>query len=404
MLRRWCMLAAAGLVLCLASAVSNAQSAINQRRADLDKLRSSIEQTRRQIDALNRRETTAMRSLTVAQRQQHRINAFIATLESELRRLQDSAAVVTSQIAETSTLLQRVEHAYAQATQRMMALKAQQRGSLQRSEATAYMFRSISKDVAGYRRRMRSLQDSLTQQQSLLDAYASTQASIKSVKQREQQQLATSITSGQRELQQLRTNKTALLQELKRKQASVARLQSIVREQVAKAERDRKTRAQAEQRKRAAEAERRGAPAPREEPVDEPATGPGYASRSLPWPTPGKSILHGYGTYTNGATGTVFDNPGIDIKAPRGTNVSCVASGVVSSVNWLPGFGSLVIVDHQNGFRSVYANLATVHVRQSSAVKAGTSVGTSGENVDGELVHFELWRGRDRVNPLTYLR
>ena len=81
-----------------------------------------------------------------------------------------------------------------------------------------------------------------------------------------------------------------------------------------------------------------------------------------------------------------------------------LGKGEVSSVTWLPGFGSLVIVDHQNGFRSVYANLATVSVRQGTAVQQGAVVGTSGENIDGALVHFELWYGRDRLNPATYLR
>jgi len=404
MLRRWSLHTCIGLLLLLVPGSLFAQSTINQRRSDLDKLRSSIEQTRRRINALNKRESTAMRSLTTAQRQQHRLQAFIASLEAELQRLQDSASVLTSQIAQTSTSLQRVEEAYAQASQKMMVLQAQQQGNTRQSATTPFLFRALSQDVAAYRKRMRSLKDSLAQQQSLLDAYASSQASIKSVKQQQQRQLSTSITTGQRELQQLRTNKTALLQELQRKQASAAKLQSIIREQIAKVERERKAKAQAERRRRAADAERRGAPAPREEPVEEPVTGPGYAGKSLPWPTPGRSILHGYGSYTNPATGTVFDNPGIDIKAAKGTKVSCVASGVVSSVNWLPGFGSLVIVDHENGFRSVYANLATVNVRQGLTLRAGSLVGTSGENVDGELVHFELWRGRNRVNPLQYLR
>lgn len=392
------------LVLCTAAVVMVAQSSIDERRKDLDRLRSSIEQTRRRIDALNRRESTAMKSLTSAQRQQHRLAAFIATLESDLRALQDSAATISTQRQATQSNLQRVQQAYNDVTLRMMTMRSQQQGSRQQSAATTALFRALSSSVAAYRRQMRSLQDSLEQQQSLLSAYASTQASVKSTKQREQQRLTTSITASQRQLQQLRTNKTALLQELKQKQASVSRLQSIIREQITRADRERRQRADAERRRRAAEAARRGAPAPAEEPEPDVVTGPGYAARSLPWPTPSRSILHGYGTYTNKQTGTVFDNPGIDIKVPRGTSVSCVAAGTVSSVNWLPGFGSLVIVDHQNGFRSVYANLATVSVRQGTSIRAGSTIGTSGENVDGELMHFELWRGRDRVDPARYLR
>jgi septal ring factor EnvC (AmiA/AmiB activator) len=392
------------LVLCTAAVALAAQSSIDERRKDLDRLRSSIEQTRRRIDALNRRESSAMKSLTSAQRQQHRLAGFIASLESELRALQDSAAAISSQRQATQSNLQRVQQAYNDATVRMMSMRSQQRGSQQQSGAPSELFRALTNSVTAFRRQMRSLQDSLQQQESLLSAYASTQASVKSTTQREQQRLATSITASQRQLQQLRTNKTALLRELKQKQASVSRLQSIIREQIARAERERRQRADAERRRRAADAARRGTPPPAEVPEPDVTTGPGYGARSLPWPTPSRSILHGYGTYTNKQTGTVFDNPGIDIKVPRGTAIACVASGTVSSVNWLPGFGSLVIVDHQNGYRSVYANLATVSVRQGSALRAGSTVGTSGENVDGELVHFELWRGRERVDPTRYLR
>lgn len=129
-----------------------------------------------------------------------------------------------------------------------------------------------------------------------------------------------------------------------------------------------------------------------------------FRRNSLPWPTSSKSLVHGYGTYRNPETGTTLENPGIDIKSATGSAVSCVADGSVSSVAWLPGYGSLVIVDHDNGFRTVYANLAGVSVQRGDQIRQGASVGTSGENIDGTLVHFELWFGRDRQNPLTYLR
>ena len=77
---------------------------------------------------------------------------------------------------------------------------------------------------------------------------------------------------------------------------------------------------------------------------------------------------------------------------------------MVSTITWLPGFGSLVIVDHQNGFRTVYANLAAVAVQRGAQVLQGARIGTSGSNLDGDLVHFEVWIEGKRINPLTYLR
>jgi murein hydrolase activator len=396
-----------GLLCCIAAFVATAQSTIDERRKDLDRLRQSIEQTRKRIDALNRRESSAMRSLTSAQRQQHRLTSFIASLEADLRALQDSAATLSTQISTTKSSLERVERSYNDATTKLFELRAAQRGGQPRSAATTELYRQMSRSVATYRRNMLDLQDSLAAQRSLLDAYAQTQASIKSSKEQEQQRLASAITGSRKELQRLRTDKTALVKELRQKQQSASRLRSMINALVAREERSRRQRAEAAKRDREA-TPGRSTPAQRTEDGDEVVTGGppsgGYGARSLPWPTSSRQLMHGYGTYTNRETGVVFDNPGIDIKAPIGTNVLCVGGGVVSSVSWLPGFGSLVIVDHRNGFRSVYANLATVSVREGTSVRAGSLMGTSGESVDGALVHFELWRGRERVDPTRYLR
>lgn len=389
-------LALLGVLCWLAVSTLSAQSTIDERRKDLDRLRRSIEQTRTRIDALNRRESSAMRSLTSAQRQQHRLTAFIASLEADLHALQDSASALSSQIATTRSSLERVERSYNDATTKLLALRSAQRGGQPHSAATTELYRRLSASVATYRSDMLDLQDSLAAQRSLLDAYAQTQATIKTSKEQEQQRLHTAISGSRKELQRLRTDKAALQRELRSKQQSAKRLRSMINDLVAREERLRKQRAL------------RSAPAPRTEDDNEVVTGGaptgGYGARSLPWPTSTRQLLHGYGTYTDRETGTVFDNPGIDIKAPIGTNVLCVGGGMVSSVSWLPGYGSLVIVDHRNGFRSVYANLATVSVREGSSVRAGSLMGTSGESVDGALVHFELWRGRERVDPTRYLR
>lgn len=108
--------------------------------------------------------------------------------------------------------------------------------------------------------------------------------------------------------------------------------------------------------------------------------------------------------YRNPQTGTTLENPGIDIRSRAGTGVEAVASGRVSTVTSLPGYGSLVIVDHQNGFRTVYANLTGVSISSGSPVQAGTRLGSAATNADGDVVHFEIWNGSRRLNPLSYLR
>jgi murein hydrolase activator len=130
----------------------------------------------------------------------------------------------------------------------------------------------------------------------------------------------------------------------------------------------------------------------------------GFRRHSLPWPLQSHTLAHKFGRYTNAATGTIIENPGIGIATPAASAVRSVGAGVVSLVNWLPGYGSLVIIDHGNSFRSVYANLASVSVAQGQHVKPGTVLGKSGRAADGgEYLHFELWHDRDKINPIAWL-
>lgn len=402
---------ATAALLVAAVGTMGAQGSVDAQRRELDRMKRSIEQTRTRITALNRKESSAMRSLTSVQRQRHQLAVFIGSLEHDLAALQDSAQVLEQQIRTTQSSLERVEVAYGAATRRLLALRA--RYPAEHRAGTEALFRSMSATVAAHRRSMQSLEDSLKAQQSVLDDVVGTQAYVLAEKTREQRRLASTITASQRELEKLRSDKTKLKSELASKQKSARSMRTIISGLVAKEERRRKEQAerraeeqrQAEQRRRQRTPAGTATPPARTAPsTPEPPTRAAFGAGSLPWPVASRTILHGYGTYTNEASGTVFDNPGIDIACPVGSTVSCAGNGTVSSIQWLPGFGSVVIVDHGNGMRTVYANLAGVSVKQGAAVRTGSPIGTSGESVDGAFMHFEVWKGRERTNPATYLR
>ncbi len=395
------------VVLSVLLSASLVAQSLQEKQRELQRMRASIEATRQRIESLNHRESSTMRSLSSYQRQSSRLASYIAELERDLQALQDSATVVEHELQNTQTSLQRAEHSYNSITRAMMDLRTRESGVPQASLERTEVYKALSASLAHYRRQMISLQDSLAEQRTLLAEYSQTQSSVIAAKEREKKQLATTITKSRSEIERIRADKDLLRRELAKKQASVATLRSMISDLVSREERKRK--AERAQRKSQQRTEPRIADSRTSE-RNEPSVSTGgdlpggYAGNSLPWPTASRQLLHGYGTYRSPETGTTFENPGIDIKAPMGSSVLCVGSGEVSSVSWLPGFGSLVIVDHRNGFRTVYANLANVNVRQGSAVRAGTLLGTSGESVDGSFVHFEVWRGRERANPLTYLR
>lgn len=121
------------------------------------------------------------------------------------------------------------------------------------------------------------------------------------------------------------------------------------------------------------------------------------------WPTSARRIIEGYGERTNRQTGTVTINPGINIAAGRGSAVNAAEDGSVSLVSWLPSYGTIVIVEHRGGYRTVYGNLASASVSRGAVVRAGGRIGTVGESADGEFLHFEVWQGERRMNPAAML-
>jgi len=133
-------------------------------------------------------------------------------------------------------------------------------------------------------------------------------------------------------------------------------------------------------------------------------TGFGALRGALRWPCAGRRIAEHYGERVNPTLGTVTVNPGIDIATPKNSDVTAVAEGEVSLVYWLPSFGTIIIVDHQNGYRTVYANLADSRVKAGQHIHAQQVLGTSDASaVTGETVHFEIWKGRNKQNPELWL-
>jgi murein DD-endopeptidase MepM/ murein hydrolase activator NlpD len=100
---------------------------------------------------------------------------------------------------------------------------------------------------------------------------------------------------------------------------------------------------------------------------------------------------------------------GMDIGATIGTPVACVADGTVTDIKNDPGFGFTVIVDHGNGYKTVYANLAReAMVEVNQIVKAGEVIGAVGDTALFECaeeshLHFEVWQDGKVVDPKNYL-
>lgn len=135
-----------------------------------------------------------------------------------------------------------------------------------------------------------------------------------------------------------------------------------------------------------------------------PEATPSSAVAEFDWPIDSRKILLDYGERYNPKTNTVTINPGVNIRADAQGNVSSAGPGRVTLVTWMPGYRTVVIVDHGAGYRTVYANLASATVRRGNSVRRGEQIGKAGGPKGGRYLHFQVWKERQRMNPMTLLR
>ncbi len=101
---------------------------------------------------------------------------------------------------------------------------------------------------------------------------------------------------------------------------------------------------------------------------------------------------------------------GIDLRAAVGTAIAASDGGKVAFAGELGGinasYGKLIIIDHENGFRSYYAHLSSFSVKAGDRVYQGQIIGKSGVtgNVTGPHLHFEIRKDGLTQNPLNYLK
>ena len=123
----------------------------------------------------------------------------------------------------------------------------------------------------------------------------------------------------------------------------------------------------------------------------------------LNWPVRSAKVVRQFGKNKNSKLNTVTLNYGVDMKVNGDKNVKAVAEGVVSIIDWIPGYGSVVIVTHKGDYRTVYSHLGDIFVNEGDKVKTGSLIGKVGESLEGNILHFEIWNARDHQNPMAWL-
>ena len=131
------------------------------------------------------------------------------------------------------------------------------------------------------------------------------------------------------------------------------------------------------------------------------------------WPTYCTSITSYFGNRVHPVYGTTKFHSGLDIGAGYGDKIMAAASGTVIYVTEPyegcnkggSGYGNYCIIDHGNGYSTLYGHARDIYVSEGQWVNAGQSIGEVGSTgtSTGAHLHFEVRLNGDRKNPLNYL-
>tara|TARA_B100001750_G_C15314152_1_gene498833 strand:- start:26 stop:862 length:837 start_codon:yes stop_codon:yes gene_type:complete len=124
----------------------------------------------------------------------------------------------------------------------------------------------------------------------------------------------------------------------------------------------------------------------------------------LAWPAEGRVITK-FGRQWNPRLKTTTENPGVDIKGKPGSEIRTVLGGIVTTITFIRGFGTTIIIDHGNGFYTVYGHVTNIQTNEDSQVRGGDVIAYMGDSgsINGSQLHFEIWGQGKKLDPEKWL-
>lgn len=397
---------AASLAALVADVAVASRQGVDEEKRRLEETRREIDRLRKEIDLAKSREESAGDVVDKLSRQHFLINSLVNDLRKEAARKKAAVNSLETRIDELQKTSESLKDAYADYVVAVykgaydnMLVTLLDAESLQQAILRYQYLRRFSERGEQSLAALKSSREELANKRSALEIERAEQASALREKKEEEEALAEGLREKEKALAEVRSDKAALERELEKKRQAESRIRNMIAQMAAAASK----------------------PDPRPEPNDpdpsdpdptptettkplDPATAAFEALQGrMRWPVTGGEISRDFGKNTNSKTGTVSINYGLDIEVTSDRPVSVVADGTVSLIDWMPGYGSVLIVTHAGGYRSVYGHLGQIFVAEGERVKAGASVGRVGESLEGYVLHFELWRERENLNPRAWL-
>lgn len=397
-MQRWLVhIAACGVLGIALSALSAEQEEIRTRQAELQNIRRQIQEYEQKIKQQQSKEQATLELLDAYDRKATLLRKLISRLRAEEEELQDTIARTRAELAKLDDQLGFLKKHYANYVR--SAYKAGKAydlelllssSSINQFSVRSYYLRRFTDQRKRDAEKIARKRDEIEQAQYRLQLQLAEERRLIAEKAEEEDRLATLTAERRAILADIRKDKRMLQREIERQKQAAKDLENVIASLI-EAERLRKE-------KRDAEWKERKLPQP------PPTLGTFAAKRGkLRWPVSEGVVVAKFGNQVHPRLKTVTVNTGIDIQVKAGSPVVSVAEGEVSMILWYPSYGNLLIINHYDGYRTVYTHLSEILVAEGQKVKEGERIGTSGEAIDGPRLHFEVWKDREKQNPEHWL-
>ena len=360
----------------------------------INSLKTEIRQLRSKIKTAESRERTATNRISSIDEEISLTSKLIKSLESEEKKTREKIFQLRNEILNKEEKLdtlrkrykERVVNSYLKG--RLTDLERVFSSTTWRQAIYRAQYLKVISDIEKkMTKKIERLLIEISKQKLELEAALRENLLLKRDKEKEMSSYRNMRINREKELNRIRTDKKALSNYINEKEAGVNQLENIIKkvlEDKARFEREERIRQQQEALKTKSFKSLAG---------------------QLPWPANGR-IITKFGRQWNPKLKTTTENPGIDIKGQPGSPIKTILGGVVTTITYIRGYGTTIIIDHGGGFYTVYSHVANIQATVDSEVKNGEIIAYMGDSgsINGSKLHFEIWGKGQKLDPEKWLR
>ena len=388
-------------VALVVSVISASAQDVSRQESRKAKLEREIELLDQQIAQNASRSSALLSSLDLLRKNIENRKALVRESDKEIRRYKDSVYLKQLAInrlkARVDTLTSHysrlVQSAYKNRDSRVWYMYILASDNLGQAYRRFGYFRNLSTRMKEEAVRIRQMQEELEVEKARLAQLKKDAEKVKAERVKELERLRKDETAAANMVAQLKKDRKKYEQELKAKKKEVEALNKEIQRIIAEAT---KPKAPAGG----------GGVSQKDDPAAIALSAEFSSNKGkLPWPVNG-SVVAKFGKQYH----PVFKNlelpanNGLDITAPKGSQIKAVFNGTVKQVFVMPGYNQCVLVQHGKNYFTFYCKLGSVTVKAGDKVTTGQVLGTMETQSGNNQIHFELWKDSKPQNPENWLR